>query len=154
MFASSLHLPLGELHATVMTRTHSFHTILHQSVFFYHHGKKVLREPSDGIKGSFCIIFTALGDFFPSSRKLSSAFLKRRRIQIQIIMNKHYSHFRKKKKKGLGAPGWLSPLSIAFGSGHDLGVLGLSQGLGSLLSEQSASPSPHPKLCCLSLSLS
>ena len=47
----------------------------------------------------------------------------------------------------------------AFSSGHDLGVLGQSPVLGSLLSGQSTSPSaspsapPFPLACVLSLSL-
>ena len=40
------------------------------------------------------------------------------------------------------APGWLSWLSIAFGSDHDPGVLGWSHALGFPLSRESASPSP------------
>jgi len=52
----------------------------------------------------------------------------------------------------LGAPGWLSWLSVC--SGHDLGVLGWSPTSGFLLSRESASPSPSvpPPACSHSLS--
>ena len=50
-------------------------------------------------------------------------------------------------------PMWLSQLSICFGSGHDLRVLGLSPRWGSLLSGEPASPFT-PCSCSLSLSLS
>ena len=46
--------------------------------------------------------------------------------------------------------------AFAFGSGHDLRVLGLSPASGSLLSGESAFPSPSachsPRFCSLSLS--
>ena len=54
-----------------------------------------------------------------------------------------------------GAPGWLwlSQLRSAFGSGHDLRVLGWSSASGSLLSGESVSPSPSaPPLLVLSVS--
>ena len=63
-------------------------------------------------------------------------------------------------KKVWGAPGWLGPLSgwlLVFGSGHGLRILGSSpvQVPGSVLSGESASPSPFapPPACAFSLSL-
>jgi len=59
------------------------------------------------------------------------------------------------KKFGTGAPQWLSWLVSAFGSGHNLRVLGSSPTSGSLFSGESASPSPFaplPHLFSLSLS--
>ena len=52
-----------------------------------------------------------------------------------------------------GVPGWLSGQVSAFGSGHDLQVLGSSPTSGSLLSGKSASPSPS-SFCSFSLTLS
>ena len=62
---------------------------------------------------------------------------------------------KKKKKTLLGAPEWLSWLSICLGSGHDPRVLGSAPRLGSLLSEEPASSSLwcSPCLCSLSLFL-
>ena len=55
-----------------------------------------------------------------------------------------------------GVPVWLSQLSLHLGSGHDLGVLGSSSTLGSLPTEESASPSPSvvPLMFMLSLTCS
>ena len=53
--------------------------------------------------------------------------------------------------------GWFSQLRGCFGSGHDLGTIGLSPVSGSLLSQESASPfasAPPPPMLDLSLSLS
>ena len=50
-------------------------------------------------------------------------------------------------------PGWLNRWVSAFGSGHDLGVLGSSHMVGSLLSRESASPSSSASLPAHALSL-
>ena len=52
------------------------------------------------------------------------------------------SHVLGIKSKLVGVPGWLSWLSVCLGSGHELRVLGSSLMSGSLLSGESASPSP------------
>jgi len=55
------------------------------------------------------------------------------------------------RNKSLGAPGWLSHLASAFGSGHDPRVLGWSPASGFLLCREPASPSP-PRLYSLTVS--
>ena len=49
-----------------------------------------------------------------------------------------------------GAPGWFSQLPVAFGLGRDPRVLGWSPTSGSLLSRESASPSPSADTPCFS----
>ena len=58
-----------------------------------------------------------------------------------------------KNRTTLGRLGGSVGKASVFSSGHDLGVLGLSPTLDSLLLSKPASPSP-PCLCSLSLSLS
>ena len=88
---------------------------------------------------------------------------KRKQLYLYGPSNIYDSSDFYKNKFYLGAPGWLSQLSVDFSSGHDLRVMKLSPASGSALNMEpawdafslsSSAPSPSSHALSHSLSLS
>ena len=94
------------------------------------------------------IIITDTTEFSLCNRYFSKHMAQNNSLLHNIFLN--LPHF---KNKEAGASGWLSRLSICFASGHDPRVLGSSPMSDSLLSGESASPSPSAAPLAYALSL-